>query len=181
MKSSEPGTARGGARAPLTIGAVAGRFGVAAHVLRHWESMGLLAPARDAAGRRRYGPADLTRVAFVLRAKEAGLSLATIRALAAATGAADAEERRTLLREEAAALRSALAAARTRLALVECALGCAHEDVTRCPRFQQIVAERVGPEAAVRAPAGRAACAAGRRHLPGPHDPTSGQKGLPSE
>ena len=32
--------------AALTIGEVAGRFGLPAHVLRHWESVGLLAPVR---------------------------------------------------------------------------------------------------------------------------------------
>lgn len=36
MKSSEA----------LTIGELAQRFGLATHVLRYWESMGLLKPAR---------------------------------------------------------------------------------------------------------------------------------------
>lgn len=42
---------------------------------RHWESMGLLAPARVTAGRRRYGEGDLYRVAAIPRAKQAGFSL----------------------------------------------------------------------------------------------------------
>lgn len=75
-------TADGGPE-PLSIGAIAQRFGLATHVLRHWESMGILTPARDAAGRRRYGSTDLTRVAVILRAKEAGLSLDTIRQMVA--------------------------------------------------------------------------------------------------
>jgi DNA-binding transcriptional MerR regulator len=62
----------GGDRGSTGIGAVSERFGLATHVLRHWEAMGLLTPARDAAGRRRYKTADLTRVAVILRAKEAG-------------------------------------------------------------------------------------------------------------
>lgn len=40
------------------IGELARRFGLAAHVLRHWESMGLLEPARDGIGQRTYGEAD---------------------------------------------------------------------------------------------------------------------------
>jgi DNA-binding transcriptional MerR regulator len=44
----------------MSIGALAARFGLATHVLRHWESMGLLHPVRDAGGRRRYGADDLT-------------------------------------------------------------------------------------------------------------------------
>lgn len=124
----------------MSIGALASRFGLATHVLRHWEDMGLLAPARDAAGRRRYDTADLTRVAVILRAKEAGLSLDTIRSLA---GTGDPVKRRDILREEAAALRSRIAAAQASLELIDCALGCDHEDVTRCAHFQQVVADRI--------------------------------------
>ncbi|GAA0901130.1 MerR family transcriptional regulator [Virgisporangium aurantiacum] len=50
----------------VTIGELAHRFGLATHVLRHWETMGLLTPDRDGAGQRRYGRADLTRVALIL-------------------------------------------------------------------------------------------------------------------
>jgi hypothetical protein len=39
--------------AELTIGELAARFGLATHVLRHWETKGLLSPARRVAGRRR--------------------------------------------------------------------------------------------------------------------------------
>lgn len=120
----------------MSIGAVARRFGLATHVLRHWESMGLLAPARDSAGRRRYTVADLTRVAVVLRAKEAGLALETIRTLAA-TG--DLAQRRTILEEEAETLRARIAAAQSALDLIECALDCDHEDVTQCAHFQRVV------------------------------------------
>ncbi|WP_203907195.1 MerR family transcriptional regulator [Rhizocola hellebori] len=45
-----------------TIGELAQQFGLPTHVLRHWESMGLLEPSRDGIGQRRYGEADVTRV-----------------------------------------------------------------------------------------------------------------------
>lgn len=131
------GVRRGRGDGALGIGAAAERFGLAPHVLRHWESMGLLAPGRDATGRRRYGAADLTRVAVVLRAKEAGLALDTIRTLAAA----DPAPRRDVLRREAETLRARIAAARASLDLVEGALACDHEDFTRCPRYRRAVAE----------------------------------------
>lgn len=130
----------------MSIGALAGRFGLATHVLRHWESVGLLSPARDTAGRRRYTAADVTRVAVILRAKDAGLSLDTIGTL---TAGADRVRRRDRLREEAEALRDRIAAAQASLELLEGALGCEHEDITECPRFQQAVAERVPPENSV--------------------------------
>ncbi|MFI5875352.1 MerR family transcriptional regulator [Streptomyces sp. NPDC051445] len=134
----------------LSIGALAERFGLATHVLRHWEAMGLLAPVRDAAGRRRYGISDLTRVAVILRAKEAGLSLDTIRSLAAA---GDSAERRDIMREEAKALRSRIAAAQYSLGLIECALDCDHEDFTKCPHFRRMVAERISVDTPVHMPA----------------------------
>lgn len=67
--------------AELTIGDLAQRFGLATHVLRHWESMGLLAPVRDLTGQRRYGEADLARVAMILIGKEAGFGLRALRTL----------------------------------------------------------------------------------------------------
>ncbi len=146
MKSSAPDstttTATAMTTTTMTIGAVADRFGLATHVLRHWETMDLLRPGRDAGGRRRYDADDLTRVALILQAKDAGLALDTIRALAAA--AADPTTRRDILRREAAALRSRIAAAQTSLELLEGALGCAHDDLTRCPNYRRMVAQRLG-------------------------------------
>lgn len=98
--------------------------------------MGLLTPARDTAGRRRCEPADVTRVAIIVRAKEAGLSLATIRSLVA-TG--NPGRRGDILRREAELLRSRVSAMQASLALIECALCCDHEDFSQCAHFQQVV------------------------------------------
>ncbi|WP_327426150.1 MerR family transcriptional regulator [Streptomyces sp. NBC_01236] len=137
MKSSEDSVV-----GAMSIGALAARFGLASHVLRHWESMGLLHPGRDAGGRRRYGADDLTRVAIILISKEAGLSLDTIRSLSATV---DRATRHEILRPEAEALRSRIAAARASLELIEGGLNCEHEDVTQCPNYRRLIAERVGP------------------------------------
>lgn len=125
----------------MSIGALAARFGLATHVLRHWESMGLLHPVRDTGGRRRYGPDDLTRVATILLLKEAGLGLDTIRTLSTA---ADRATRHEILRAEAEALRSRIAAARASLELIEGGMNCEYEDVTRCPNHRRLIAERIG-------------------------------------
>jgi MerR family transcriptional regulator, copper efflux regulator len=58
-----------------SVGEVAERFDLPTNVLRHWESVGLLEPARDSAGRRRYGLDDVSRVAAIQRSKAAGMSL----------------------------------------------------------------------------------------------------------
>ncbi|TXS48818.1 MerR family transcriptional regulator [Streptomyces sp. t39] len=136
MKSS--GT---GADAPMGIGALARRFGLATHVLRHWESKGLLGPERDTAGRRRYGDEDAARVAVILRAKEAGLGLETIRRLV--DPADDTRDRREVLRTEAQALRARIAAAQAALDLLDCAIDCPHEDLDTCPTFRRMVTERM--------------------------------------
>ncbi|MEW2134265.1 MerR family transcriptional regulator [Streptomyces sp. NPDC005435] len=129
----------------MSIGALAARFGLATHVLRHWESRGLLHPVRDAGGRRRYGAGDLTRVATILVFKEAGLSLDTIRNLSATAGRA---ARQGILRAEAEELRSRIAAARASLELVEGGLNCAYEDITECPNYRRRLAEQVGSRGA---------------------------------
>src|SRR5690606_14155557 len=84
-----------------TIGELAGRFGLEPHVLRHWESVGLLLPAERVNGRRRYLPEQETRIAMILRAKAAGLSLERIRELLQAP---DRSTRRKLLLEHRAEL-----------------------------------------------------------------------------
>ncbi|MFI8763963.1 MerR family transcriptional regulator [Streptomyces sp. R-07] len=121
----------------MSIGELAGRFGLATHVLRHWESAGLIEPARDPHGRRRYDATHVTRVAVVLRAKGAGLALDDIRELLRAGDPGARRQRLEAHREE---LRRRLAAAQACLDLVECALGCAHDDLADCPRFRDVVA-----------------------------------------
>ncbi|MGW5723383.1 MerR family transcriptional regulator [Amycolatopsis sp. NPDC003865] len=134
MKSSD---------AEMSIGEVAQRFGLATHVLRHWESVGLLAPSRVTASRRRYGSADLYRVAVILRAKEAGFSLDDIREMFAAP---DPAGRTAVLRRRRAELAARIAAAQASLELIDCALDCDHEDIAECPHFRATVAARISPD-----------------------------------
>ncbi|WP_245192800.1 MerR family transcriptional regulator [Amycolatopsis alba] len=118
----------------LSVGEVAERFGLATHVLRHWESVGLLKPARSG-DRRRYDDADLYRVSVILRAKEAGLSLDGIREMFQKPG-----EREAVLRRHKEELTRRIAAAQASLAIVDCALGCEHDDFTQCAHFRAAVA-----------------------------------------
>lgn len=136
MKSSEPA---------LTIGEVAERFGLATHVLRHWESVGLLAPARATASRRRYHEDDLYRIAVILRAKEAGFSLDDIHELFTAREPGHRDE---ILRSRRAELAARIAAAQASLDLIDCALDCDHEDLATCPHFQATIEARLSPNPA---------------------------------
>jgi MerR family copper efflux transcriptional regulator len=137
MKSSGAGPAA------MTIGEAAERFGLATHVLRHWESMGLLAPARVSAARRRYTADDLYRVAVILRAKEAGFGLDDIREM---IGTPDPAARTTVLRRHRGELVARIAAAQASLDLIDGALECEHDDFTRCPHFRSMVADRITPD-----------------------------------
>lgn len=126
--------------APMAIGELAAHYGLAPHVLRHWEAMGLLSPGRDSAGRRRYDGTHLARVAVILRGKEAGLGLAEIRDLLADDGA---DRRRVRLEAHRQRLQETVDRARACLELVECALGCTHASLATCPDFAVLVQERV--------------------------------------
>jgi MerR family copper efflux transcriptional regulator len=117
---------------PWSIGDVASRFGLETHVLRHWESVGLLVPARDGAGRRRYGPDDVVRVAVILRNKAAGMSLEQISVLLDG----EARGRHELLEAHVADLDRRMEEMARSRAMTLHALQCRAHDIATCPRFR---------------------------------------------
>lgn len=121
----------------MAIGEAAARFGLATHVLRHWETIGLLTPARLANGRRRYRPQDLTRVAVIVRGKQAGLGLEEIGALLTNSGP---PQRRAILSGHRDALRQRIDALQACLHLVEGALDCRAQNMLTCPDFKRLLA-----------------------------------------
>jgi MerR family transcriptional regulator, copper efflux regulator len=102
----------------------------------------LLAPVREAGARPRYDADDVYRVAVILRAKEAGLSLDAVRDMVAAV---DPATRTVILRSHRAELAERIAATQAAVELVDAALDCEHEDFTRCPHFRSMVADRISP------------------------------------
>ncbi|MFE7741292.1 MerR family transcriptional regulator [Nocardia sp. NPDC057455] len=123
----------------MSIGELAARFALATHVLRHWEEVGLLAPRRDTAGRRRYHDDDAETVAMILLGKQVGLSLEELAALFAE--ASDRAARRDLLRAHRDRLVRRIAQATAALESISHALDCAAEDFRDCPHFQAKVAD----------------------------------------
>lgn len=119
-----------------TITELARRFGLATHVLRHWEDVGLLAPARRPGGQRRYDRQDVLRVAVILFWRDASLPLAKAR-----TGmlSSDVEHRHDELRGCLQLLDRRIARAQAARAVIEYALRCDTPEVLECPKFQEAV------------------------------------------
>ncbi|MQA87912.1 MAG: MerR family transcriptional regulator [Streptosporangiales bacterium] len=134
MKSNDDGEL-------MTIGVLADRFGMATHVLRHWEAMGLLTPATRVSGQRRYTRDQMARVVMIVRSKAAGLSLEQIRGMLTGPTAAD---RKALLADHYAKLDRRIAEIQAAKKMVEHALHCSTDDFTRCPDFQRVVQATIG-------------------------------------
>ena len=65
----------------LTIGQLAHRCGISRSTLLYYEEQGLLAPARSAAGYRRYGEADVARAEQIRAWRATGMDIPAIAAL----------------------------------------------------------------------------------------------------
>ena len=115
-----------------SVGELAARFELETHVLRHWEDVGLLAPERDPAGRRRYGRDDLVRVAVIVRSKAAGMSLSQIAVLLDS----DAEDRRRILQEHLDDLARRMKEMARSREMTQHSMDCRAHDVATCPGFR---------------------------------------------
>lgn len=129
-------------QAELTIGELADRFGLATHVLRHWEAVGLLAPARRVSGRRRYDRAALARVALIQLCKELGFGLEQLRAM---LDTADPVARREALARHDAELARRIESARSARELISHGLNCPSDDFAECPNFLAKLEARIPP------------------------------------
>ena len=102
------------------------------NVLRHWESVGLLSPQRDSAGRRRYDEDDVVRVAVILRSKASGMSLDQIAHLLER----DMADRHEVLQAHLDDLERRMVEMKHSKAMTEHALRCSSHDISTCPRFR---------------------------------------------
>lgn len=125
----------------LTIGELGEQTGEAAHVLRHWEDVGLLRPARTGSGHRRYRPDTVAAVRTVRRLQRVGLSLADIVELHRSTKG-DRLARFDAHRERLLADRAAIDAA---LAFLAHTAECNHPVIDDCPACSAFAAGETVP------------------------------------
>ena len=111
-------------RGELSIGDLAAEYGIAAHVLRHWEEVGVLLPARRRGGQRRYTERQRHRLEVILLAQRAGMTLKQIREVMESTRV---EERRALLTSHLAELEERMARLQEARQIVEEGMVCPHE------------------------------------------------------
>lgn len=120
-----------------SVGEVAERFDLPTNVLRHWESVGLLTPGRDSAGRRRYARDDISRVAAIGRNKDAGMTLDQIAVLLDA----GSPERHAVLQAHLDDLDRRMEQMRISREMTEHAFNCRAHDIGACPGFQRHVSD----------------------------------------
>ena len=143
----------------MQIGQAARASGASAKMIRHYESIGLIAPAeRRDSNYRLYATDDVGRLKFIRRARELGFSIDRIRELLALwtnRGRSSAEVKSIAL-AHIAELEDRIAAMRDMVStLHDLADGCAGNDRPDCPIIEglaglngtQAPAEVVGPRA----------------------------------
>lgn len=113
----------------MKIGDAAAALGIEAHVLRHWESVGLLAPARTASGHRSYTDQTLDQARIIRTLQRTGLSLEQIREL----GMSAHDERLARVTAHRAELRERIALLEATDRFLDHLAACRHPVIAECP------------------------------------------------
>nr|WP_040750076.1 MerR family transcriptional regulator [Nocardia transvalensis] len=119
----------------MKIGDAAASTGIAAHVLRHWESVGLLAPPRSPSGHRTYDEQTLDRARLIRTLQRTGLSLGQIRGMAAGGHG----ERIALIDAKRGEIRDQIALLRDTDRFLAHVLTCSHPIIAECPDCARFV------------------------------------------
>lgn len=120
----------------MGIGDAAAALGVEAHVLRHWESVGLLSPRRTPAGHRSYDQRALDTARLIQILQRAGLSLEQIGRL----GRSAHEGRLALVADHRARVRERIALLRATDRFLAHLATCSHPVIAECAECSDFVA-----------------------------------------
>jgi Cu(I)-responsive transcriptional regulator len=131
-----------GASRPMNIGEAATATGLSAKMIRHYESIGLVAPAsRTDGGYRRYGEQDLHTLRFVKHARELGFGLERIGMLVSLwrdPDRASADVKRLALEHVEELDRRIAMLTRMRVALADAASHCHGDGRPQCPILEDL-------------------------------------------
>lgn len=119
----------------MKIGDAAAVLGIEAHVLRHWESVGLLAPRRSPSGHRSYDAQLLDVARLIRRLQRTGLSLDQIREL----GYSAHEDRLAHIAARRAELRERITLLQAADRFLEHVTACRHPIIAECPECSDFV------------------------------------------
>jgi MerR family transcriptional regulator, Zn(II)-responsive regulator of zntA len=134
---------------PMTVEELSRRSGFSSETIRYYTRIGLLTPDRHPGnGYRLFGERDLTRMAFIGKAKVLGLSLAEIRELirTADSGGSPCARARSLVARRAETVRSQIATLQTQYTHMSAALrlwetipDVPHDGRSICPLIESTV------------------------------------------
>jgi MerR family transcriptional regulator, copper efflux regulator len=111
------------------IGDAAATLGVATHVLRHWEDVGLLRPRRLSSGHRAYDDQTIGQARMIQICQQAGLSLAEIKELARR----DRGKRISLIESKRAEIAKQVSSLRLADRFLAHVAHCEHPVISECP------------------------------------------------
>ncbi|MFC4146126.1 MerR family transcriptional regulator [Micromonospora mangrovi] len=133
------------------IGDAAALLGVPTHVLRHWEEVGALEPARLANGHRVYDDETITRARLIRLCQRAGMSLTEIGDLYRGDG----QRRAALVRDRRDRIADQIRQLHAAQDFLDHVLACAHPVVSTCPECSSFAAGQREPRGAVITPVPR--------------------------
>jgi DNA-binding transcriptional MerR regulator len=144
-------------RTLLAIGEVAARAGMSASRIRYYEARGLLAEPERAAGKRRYGPEVLRRLAIIEASQRVGFALHEIRDLLGSRDQPAHERLRQLAVMKLPELDELIDRAVSLRRLLEICSKCKCESIDVCRMFDERVlplGDLTGPARRPREPRG---------------------------
>ncbi|MFF3571924.1 MerR family transcriptional regulator [Nocardia jiangxiensis] len=151
----------------LRIGDAAAILGIEAHVLRHWESVGLLHPPRTPSGHRTYNQQTLDIARLIRILQRTGLSLEQIRDL----GANSSATRITLIETRRAEIRARMALLEATDSFLAHLTTCSHPLIADCPECSKF--SRLTPPPHLDTPIGNTRTPT-TTHAPAPRSESAG-------
>lgn len=141
---------------PVAIGEASRRAGVSARMVRHYESLGLLAPVhRTDGGYRQYTEADVHALRFIRRGRDLGFSMEEIATLLGLwqNHSRASSQVKTIAQKHIAALTERIAAMQSMQRTLQTLVHCCHgDDRPDCPILDDLAGADADLSAAHHAP-----------------------------